>query len=94
MLANVLSSARAITMSVRVVREFVRLRTAARSQDSLKKKLRQLEGAVRSRLDRHESKIEELFDAVENLIGASEDVGPAKQIGFAPYTPQRAVQLI
>jgi hypothetical protein len=71
-------------MSVQVVREFVRLRTVARSQDSLKNKLKQLEGVLTARLDKHESDIDELFDAVEILMGDSADSEPGKQIGFLP----------
>lgn len=84
MLANVLNSARAIAMSVQVVREFVRIRTVVRSQDSLKKMLRQLERVVKSRLNKHESQIEELFDAVETLIGNPGGPEHPKQIGFVP----------
>lgn len=81
MVANVLNSSRAVTMSVEVIREFIRLRTIARSQDPLKKKLGQLEQAVKARLDKHESQIDELFDAVESLI---EPADSKKQIGFIP----------
>jgi hypothetical protein len=54
MLANVLNSERAIAMSVQVVREFIRLRSIARSDCALKETLQQLEKAVNSRLNRHE----------------------------------------
>lgn len=84
MLANVLNSPRAIAMSVQVVREFIRLRAISRSQDSLKKKLGQLQRAVKSRLDKHESQIEELFGAVESLIEGSDDFESTKKIGFSP----------
>lgn len=83
MLANVVDSERAIAMSVQIVREFIRLRTIARSQDSLKKKLVQLARAVRS----HEIQIDDLFAAVETLIEKSEDTESPKQIGFVPESP-------
>jgi len=83
MLANVVDSERAIAMSVQVVREFIRLRTIVRSQDSLRKKLGQLARAVRS----HEVQIDELFAAVETLIETSKDAESPKQIGFVPESP-------
>lgn len=84
MLANVLNSARAIDMSVKVVREFIRLRAIARSGCALKEKLRRLELAVKSRLDEHGSQIDELFDAVQRLIAGPDDLAPQKRIGCAP----------
>lgn len=63
MVANILNSGRAIAMSVQVVREFILLRSIARSQDPIKKKRAQLERAVNVRLDTHEDQIDELFDA-------------------------------
>jgi ORF6N domain len=84
MVANVLNSDRAISMSVEVVRQFVRLRALAHSQDPIKKKLAQLERAVNARLDNHEDQIDELFDAVESLIEPEHGPGSRKRIGFAP----------
>ena len=84
MVANVLNSSRAIAMSVQVVREFIRLRDIARSEDPLKKKLGQLERVVDARLNRHESQIDELFDAVESLAEPPDCSKPKRQIGFVP----------
>lgn len=86
MLANVIDSERAIAMSVRVVREFVRLRAISRSDCPLKEKFQRLERVVRSRLDAHETHIDELFDAVQRLLDGSDDSPTRKQIGFAPET--------
>lgn len=84
MLANVLNSERAIAMSVKIVREFVRLRSIARSDCPLREKLRQLERAVKSRWTRHETQIDELFEAVQNLIDDPGGAPARKQIGFVP----------
>ena len=84
MAANVLNSSRAVQMSVAVVREFLRLRTIARSQETLRKKISQLERAVNARLEKHEFHIDELFDAVESLIEPESDSKKKKRIGFAP----------
>ena len=84
MAANVLNSPRAVAMSLEVVREFIRLRTIAASHDSLKSKLGELERAVKARLERHESQIDELFGAVEALIDPASARKTKKQIGFLP----------
>ncbi|MFH2203304.1 MAG: ORF6N domain-containing protein [Elusimicrobiota bacterium] len=85
MAANVLNSVRAVAMSVEVVRVFVRFRKALHSRGSLAKKLEQLEQAVKTRLDKNDTEIEELFQAVESLININVDSpGPNRKIGFVP----------
>ncbi|OGS36609.1 MAG: hypothetical protein A2506_05565 [Elusimicrobia bacterium RIFOXYD12_FULL_66_9] len=84
MTANVLNSTRAISMSVQVVREFIRLRGIARSHDPLKMKLGQLARSVNARLDKHESQIDGLLDAVESLFEPAGDSDSKRLIGFAP----------
>jgi len=86
MVANILNSDRAIAMSVQVVKEFILLRSIARSQDPIKKKLAQLERAVNARLDTHEDQIDDLFDAVESLIEPN-DAKSKKRIGFVLESP-------
>jgi phage regulator Rha-like protein len=89
MAANVLNSPRAVAMSVEVVRAFIRLRKAAHSDRSLRKKVAQLESAVKSRLERHDADIEQLFKTVESLL--NEDLGgnpgSVRRIGFVPWSP-------
>jgi hypothetical protein len=88
MAANVLNSPRAVAMSVKVVRAFIRLRTIALSQVALTKKVKELEHAVKARLDEHDDQLDELFNAVEALIEtppASDET--KKQIGFVPESP-------
>jgi len=82
MAANVLNSPRAVSMSIQVVRAFVRLRKAARYRGSVIRMLRRLEKAVNTRLDRHDSDIERLFEAVESLMG--EEERPLRKIGLTP----------
>lgn len=84
MAANVLNSPRAVTMSVEVVRAFIRLRWAARSLGSLKKKVAQLEHAVQDRFEKYDTDIERLFKAVESLIEDPDEAKPVKRIGFVP----------
>lgn len=84
MAANVLDSPKAVSMSVEVVRAFIRLRRAAVSQGIVAQKLADLERAVNIRLDQHDQDIEELFDAVESLIENGVDSKSPKRIGFLP----------
>jgi hypothetical protein len=68
MAANVLKSARAVAMSVEVVRAFVQLRRIASSHANIERILAELEAAVTSRLDRHDKDIEAIFRLLGNLI--------------------------
>ena len=68
MAANVLNSDRAITMSVEIVRAFIRLRRTLLSRGLISKKLAELERAVKTRLDNHDTEIEMLFQTVESLL--------------------------
>ena len=68
MAANVLKSARAVAMSVEVVRAFVQLRRIASSHEKIAQILAKLETAVISRLDRHDKEIEVLFGMMTALV--------------------------
>lgn len=68
MAANVLKSARAVAMSVEVVRAFVQLRKIASSHGNIERILAELEAAVTSRLDRHDREIDAIFRLLGNLI--------------------------
>jgi phage regulator Rha-like protein len=76
MAANVLNSARAIHMSVYVVRAFVRLREILASNKRLAEKLAELERKVAS----HDGHIQSLFEAIRQLM--SQPALPGRQIGF------------
>lgn len=84
MAANVLNSPRAVAMSVEVVRAFIRLRWSVRTLASLKKKVAQLERAVKDRFVDYDADIARLFKTVESLIEDPKDAKPAKRIGFVP----------
>lgn len=83
MAANVLNSEKAVSMSVEIVKSFVRLRKALRSDRILGRKLAELEAAVKNRLERHDADIDQLFKTVESLLdGGEEESKQRKRIGF------------
>jgi hypothetical protein len=84
MAANVINSSRAVMMSVEIVRAFIRLRWTARAEGTLKKRLTQLERAVKCRLDDHDAEINRLFKTVEALLENPAEARSVKRIGFIP----------
>ena len=76
MAATVLNSQRAVEMSVFVVRAFVRLREMLATNRKLASKIDELE----NRLDTHDSTINELIDAIKELMTPEDP--PRKRIGF------------
>ncbi|HXJ90796.1 MAG TPA: ORF6N domain-containing protein [Candidatus Binatia bacterium] len=64
MAASVLNSKRAIEMSIFVVRAFVQMRQAMSRNQNIVAKLAELEG----RLDSHDDEIQELVEAIRELI--------------------------
>jgi len=68
MAANILKSARAVAMSVEVVRAFVQLCKIASSHDKIARLLVELETAVVGRLDRHDKEIGTLFRMMAALV--------------------------
>jgi len=80
MAASVLNSPRAVEISVYVVRAFVKLRELLASNQSLAKKLDQLE----RKLSTHDQAITEILQAIRQLMTPP---GPKKKrpIGFAPW---------
>jgi hypothetical protein len=76
MAATVLNSTRAVQMSVFVVRAFVRLREMLATNQRLAGKVGELE----RRLDTHDSAIQELIEAIKELMTPAE---PSRgRIGF------------
>jgi hypothetical protein len=94
MAANVLRSKRAIQMSVFVVRAFIRMRQMLIEQRSLARKLTELEKELTTRLDVHESAINEMFRQIKRLLSPpSEPEPPQKRIGFLveePHVPYKS----
>lgn len=84
MASMVLNSPRAIEMSVRVVRAFVRLREMLASNRELAQKLAELE----HKLEGHDAAIRNLFEAIRQLLDSPKP--PRKQIGF--HVKERAIR--
>jgi hypothetical protein len=83
MAANVLNSEQAVTMSVYVVRAFVKLRELAIGNQALERKLAELERKLTARQDIHEKAILQLFKQIRALLLPNLDPKPSKQqIGF------------
>lgn len=80
--ANVLRSKRATTMSVRVVRAFVRMRQALATQGQLGSRLRELERALFTLDLKTDARFEEVFRAIRALMQPPEK--PQRPIGFVP----------
>jgi hypothetical protein len=76
MLAMILKSAKAVEMSVFVVRAFANLREAARSNAQLLERLQQLEG----RVGKHDGDIAAILVAVRELVMPAKR--PSHGIGF------------
>lgn len=76
MAANVLSSRRAIEVSLYVVRAFVRLREMLASHKDLVRKLETLE----RKFDSHDAQIKAIFSAIRELMKPPEK--PRRRIGF------------
>lgn len=78
MAANVLNSPRAITISVYVVRAFVKLRGLVNTQKDFSRKLEDLE----KRLVEHDEKFEVVFTAIQELMQPPAEP-PKRRIGFS-----------
>jgi hypothetical protein len=84
--ANILSSARAVQMSVFVIRAFVKMRETLLGTRELAKKLAALEKQLTGRLDSHEAAIVHVLRSVMDLIDPPEGPPrpPKPRIGFRP----------
>jgi phage regulator Rha-like protein len=86
MAANVLNSARAVQMSVFVVRAFLKMRALLLGTRELAEKLTALEKKLTSRLDVHEAAIVEVLQELMQILNPPPPLPePAKpRIGFTP----------
>ncbi len=86
MAANVLNSEQAVTMSVYVVRAFVKLREILADSKELASKLEDLERKLTGRQDVHEKAILQLFSQIRKLLTSppTQPEQKRKQIGFRP----------
>ena len=89
MLSSVLRSERAVQVNVAIMRAFVSLRRMLAANDTLSRKLAELE----RRLENHDKGIKTLFDAIRQLMTPPEK--PRREIGFhakedsVPYRVKR-----
>lgn len=89
MAANSLRSKRAIQMSVFVVRAFIRMRQMLGEQRGLARKLAELEKELTTRLDVHETAINEILVQIRRLLNSPQEPGPPKRrIGFLVEEPR------
>jgi hypothetical protein len=83
--ANVLRSARAVQMSIFVVRAFAKMREALRGTPELARKLAALEKKLTARLDVHEAAIVQVLREVMQILNPPpEPEPPRRRIGFHP----------
>ncbi len=95
MAANVLNSARAVQMSVFVVRAFVKMRELFGGNQELAHELRKLEAKLTARLDGHEAAIVDVLQRIMQLLDPPPEPKPPKrQIGFRsdPEKPDAGVK--
>lgn len=84
MAANILSSPRAMQMSIFVVRSFIRMRQAIDSNVDLARRLKELEDKLTNRLDSHERGIIYVLEELRKLRNPPELPEPRKRpIGFS-----------
>ena len=77
MLSSVLKSKRAVQVNITIMRVFVRLKEMLFSHKDLALKLRELE----SKVEKHDSDIQAIFEAIRELIASPPD-NPKPKIGF------------
>ncbi len=86
MAANILNSARAVQMSIFVVRAFAKMREALRGTPQLARKLAALEKKLTTRLDVHEAAIVQVLREVMQILNPRapppEPEPPRRRIGF------------
>jgi phage regulator Rha-like protein len=85
MAANILNSARAVQMSIFVVRAFAKMREALRATPELARKLAELEKKLTARLDVHEAAIVQVLREVMQILNPPPEAErPRRRIGFHP----------
>jgi hypothetical protein len=89
MAANVLNSHLAITMSVYVVRAFVKLRESLVGYKELREKLEEIERKLTGRQEVHEKAILQLFRQMKKITDSPSPVNADRQIGFRTNTPKK-----
>jgi phage regulator Rha-like protein len=80
MLSSVLNSERAIKVNIAIMRAFVKMRKILESNESLAKKLRQLEKETKEKFAEHQEQISLIFEAIKELVTEKEK--PKRRMGF------------
>ena len=80
MLSSVLNSERAIKVNIAIMRAFVKMRRVLESNESLAKKLKQLEQETKEKFAEHQQQISIIFEAIKELVTEKEK--PKRRIGF------------
>ena len=80
MLASVLNSEKAIKISIVIIKTFVKLREIVNTHKELAHKL----AALESRIERHDTEIQSIFEAIRQLMTPSVHK-PKRRIGFHPH---------
>jgi len=83
MLSSVLRSERAVQVNVAIMRAFVSLRRLLGTNETLARKLAELE----RQLEGHDEAIKSLFDAIRELMAPP--VKPKREMGFHAITKER-----
>ena len=78
MLSSVLNSERAIQVNIAIMRAFVKLKAVLSTHKELAHKLNELE----RKIEKHDTDIRSIFDAIRQLMAPSEP--PRRRIGFHP----------
>ena len=76
MVANVLNSERAVEMSIRIVRTFIKLREVLSTHKDLKRKIEEME-------KKYDYQFQVVFDAIKKLLDSPIEK-PKRQTGFLP----------
>ncbi len=93
MAANILNSPQAVSMSVFIVRAFVKMRGLLTDTRDLAKKLASLEKELTARLDTHEVAITDVLQRIMQLLEPPVQSNalalPEKEMGFHTTLPKR-----
>lgn len=80
MLSSILNSERAIKVNIAIMRAFVKMRKILESNESLAKKLKQLEKETKEKFAEHQQQIGLIFETIKELVTEKEK--PKRRIGF------------
>jgi hypothetical protein len=80
MLSSVLNSDRAVKVNIAIMRAFVKMRKILESNESLAKKLKQLEKETKEKFAEHQQQIGLIFETIKELVTEKEK--PKRRIGF------------